>query len=582
MEHSIWRYLKAYRTDCVLGPLCKLIEATLELFVPVVMASIIDQGVRMSDTPYVLRMCGVLVLLGAAGLGFSVAGQFFSARAAVGFSGKLRSALFAHVQSFSYAAMDAQGAPTLITRMTSDINQVQSGLNMALRLFLRSPFVVLGSVLAAFLIDVRSAVVFAVVVPLISLVIAGVLWWTMPRYKNVQAALDKVLGLTRENLTGVRVIRAFGQEDAQVEQFAVRNEDLTNRQLRVGAVSALMNPGTYVLLNLAAVVLIQQGAWRVDGGAITQGQLVALLGYMTQISVELIKLANTIILSSKALACAARVESVLKVDGAMPAPAAPQAAPARPDVPAVEFRKVSITYPGGGDDALSDVTFIARAGETVGIIGGTGSGKSTLVNLIPRFYDVTGGEVLVNGVDVRRQDPETLRAGIGIVPQKALLFKGTIRDNLHWGNPEADDAQLWAALESAQAAEVVRGKPGELDAPVEQSGRNLSGGQRQRLTIARALVRRPGILILDDSASALDYATDAALRGALRRLDWNPAVFIVSQRAASVMHADRILVLEDGRVADMGTHEELLARCDVYREIYESQFEPSRKGGEGA
>ena len=582
MEGSLWRYLKAYRVDCMMGPLCKLIEATLELFVPVVMASIIDQGVRNSDTPYIWRMCGVLVLLGAAGLGFSIAGQFFSARAAVGFSGKLRSALFAHVQSFRYAAMDAQGAPTLITRMTSDINQVQSGLNMALRLFLRSPFVVAGSVLAAFLIDVRSAIVFAVVVPLLCLVIAGVLWWTMPRYKQVQAALDKVLGLTRENLTGVRVIRAFGQEDAQVARFAERNEDLTARQLRVGAVSAFMNPGTYVLLNLAAVALIQQGAWRVEGGAITQGQLVALLGYMTQISVELIKLANTIILSSKALACAARVESVLRVDGAMPAPDSPVAAPARSGVPAVEFRDVSITYPGGGASALSGVNLSVPAGHTIGVIGGTGSGKSTLVNLIPRFYDVTEGAVLVNGVDVRQQDLETLRAGIGVVPQKAVLFQGTIRENLRWGNPAADDAALWAALEAAQAAEVVRGKPGGLDEPVEQGGRNLSGGQRQRLTIARALVRRPSILILDDSASALDYATDAALRTALRRLDWNPAVFIVSQRAASVMHADRILVLDDGQVADLGAHAELLERCSVYREIYESQFEPSRKGGEGA
>ena len=582
MKHSLWRYLKEYRTDCVLGPLCKLIEATLELFVPVVMAAIIDRGVRLNDTGYVLRMCGVLVALGAAGLAFSVAGQFFSARAAVGFSGKLRSALFAHVQSFRYDAMDAQGAPTLITRMTSDINQVQSGLNMALRLFLRSPFVVAGSVLAAFLIDVRSALVFAVVVPLLCLVIAGVLWWTMPRYKKVQTALDKVLGLTRENLTGVRVIRAFGQEDAQVERFRAANGDLTRRQLRVGAVSAFMNPGTYVLLNLAAVALIQQGAWRVEGGAITQGQLVALLGYMTQISVELIKLANTIILSSKALACAARVESVLAVDGSMPLPAATEAAAPAPGVPAVEFDNVSITYPGGGDDALSGVTFTALPGETVGIIGGTGSGKSTLVNLIPRFYDATGGAVRVNGVDVRRQDPEALRAGIGVVPQKALLFQGTIRDNLLWGDETASDDALWAALEAAQAAEVVRGKPGGLDEPVEQGGRNLSGGQRQRLTIARALVRRPGVLILDDSASALDYATDAALRQALRRLDWGPAVFIVSQRAASVMHADRILVLEDGRVADMGAHAELLDRCDVYREIYQSQFEPSRKGGEGA
>ena len=377
MKHSLWRYLKEYRTDCVLGPLCKLIEATLELFVPVVMAAIIDRGVRLNDTGYVLRMCGVLVALGAAGLAFSVAGQFFSARAAVGFSGKLRSALFAHVQSFRYDAMDAQGAPTLITRMTSDINQVQSGLNMALRLFLRSPFVVAGSVLAAFLIDVRSALVFAVVVPLLCLVIAGVLWWTMPRYKKVQTALDRVLGLTRENLTGVRVIRAFGQEDAQVERFRAANGDLTRRQLRVGAVSAFMNPGTYVLLNLAAVALIQQGAWRVEGGAITQGQLVALLGYMTQISVELIKLANTIILSSKALACAGRVESVLQVDGSMPVPAAPETAAPAPGVPAVEFDNVSITYPGGGDDALSGVTFTARPGETVGIIGGTGSGKST-------------------------------------------------------------------------------------------------------------------------------------------------------------------------------------------------------------
>lgn len=576
---KMWVYLKDYKKECVLGPLFKLLEATLELFVPVVMAAVIDSGVKRGDEPYIWRMCGVLVALGVVGLAFSITAQYFAAKAAVGFSGQLRSALFRHVQALSYTEMDTAGTSTIITRMTSDINQVQSGLNMALRLFLRSPFVVVGAMLMAFAIDAKSAMVFAAAIALLSLVIFGLMAWTMPLYKKVQAGLDKVLGITRENLTGVRVIRAFNRQRAETDRFDGGNQGLTRLQLAVGRISALMNPVTYVIVNLATVALIWQGALQVDGGAITQGQLVALVSYMAQILVELIKLANTIVLTSKALACAGRVQTVLDMPNTLAAPARPRFAHPSPGVPAVQFAGASITYKNGGEEALSDVNLTVPHGQTVGVIGGTGSGKSTLVNLIPRFYDVTRGQVLVDGLDVREYDPQALRQKIGVVPQKAVLFAGTIRENLQWGRPDATDGELWAALELAQAAEVVRGKPGGLDEPVEQGGRNLSGGQRQRLTIARALVRRPEILILDDSASALDFATDAALRKALRAMPGAPTVFIVSQRAASIRHADQIVVLDDGEVADIGTHDELLARCAAYSEIYYSQFEkPEEKG----
>ncbi len=566
---KLWIYLREYQKECVLGPLFKLLEASFELMVPLVMASVIDVGVAGRDQSYIIRMCLVLVVLGVVGLGCSLTAQFFAAKASVGFAAKVRAALFGHIQSLSFADMDQAGASTLITRMTSDINQVQNGMNLTLRLLLRSPFVVFGSMVMAFTIDWQAALVFVAVIPLLSLVVFGVMLWTMPRYKQVQARLDKVLGLTRENLTGVRVVRAFGREQAEVSAFEQENGSLTHLQEFVGKVSALMNPVTYVIINLGAVALIWAGAARVDGGMITQGAVVALLNYMAQILVELVKLANLIISITKALACANRVSAVLDIK---PSLASPQQGQAGRDS-GVAFENVELTYRGAGAPSLSGVSFSARPGQTIGIIGGTGSGKTSLVNLVPRFYDVSAGRVLVGGRDVRDWPLEELRAKTGLVPQKALLFTGTIRDNLLWGNPGASDQDLWQALETAQAREFVEQKPRGLDEPVEQGGRNFSGGQRQRLTIARALVRRPEILILDDSASALDLATDARLRQALGQLDYQPTVFIVSQRAASLRHADQILVLEDGRVAGAGTHPELLERCHIYREIYETQFQ---------
>ncbi|WP_322173399.1 ABC transporter ATP-binding protein [Acutalibacter caecimuris] len=568
-------YLQEYRKECVLGPLFKLLEATFELMVPLVMASVIDVGVAAGDRGYIIRMCLVLVALGVIGLACSLTAQFFAAKASVGFAAKLRSALFGHIQRLSFADMDKEGTSTLITRMTSDINQVQNGMNLTLRLLLRSPFVVFGAMVMAFTIDWKAALIFVGVIPLLSVVVFGVMLWTMPRYKRVQQGLDKVLSATRENLTGVRVVRAFGREQSEIEGFQQENQQLTHLQEFVGKVSALMNPVTYIIINLGAVALIWVGALRVDTGMITQGAVVALLNYMSQILVELVKLANLIINITKALACANRVSAVLDIQ-----PSLASSTEGRVGSGAeVAFEDVSLTYRGAGAPSLSGISFTAGAGETIGIIGGTGSGKTSLVNLIPRFYEASGGRVLVGGVDVREWPLDSLRRMVGVVPQKAMLFTGTIRENLLWGRRNAEDGTLWEALETAQAKDFVEQKPKGLEEPVEQGGKNFSGGQRQRLTIARALVRRPEILILDDSASALDFATDARLRQALAGLDYRPTVFIVSQRTASIRHADRIIVLEDGHAVGVGTHDQLLEDCEVYKEIYESQF---RKGEEGA
>ena len=565
---KLFTYLKDYRRESVLGPLFKLLEASFELIVPLVVAAIIDRGIGTADKGYILRMCLVLVALGLIGLVCSVTAQYFAAKASVGFVTKLRHALYSHIQRFSYQTLDRVGISTLITRMTSDMNQVQTGLNLALRLLLRSPFVVFGAMIMAFTIDAKAALWFAAAIPALSVVVFGIMLVSIPLYKKVQGLLDQVLAATRENLTGVRVLRAFGKEEAEVAAFERKNEALTAMQKHVGHISALMNPVTYVIINLAILLLIHTGALRVEAGVITQGAVVALYNYMSQILVELIKLANLIINITKSVACGKRIQSVLD----MPAGEAVQADAPRGDARyRVQFDHAGIRYNEGADESLSDVNLAVRPGETVGVIGGTGSGKSTLVQLIPRFYEATQGRVLVDGIDVRALDPAQLRARIGIVPQKAVLFKGTIRENLLWGNASATDEQLMQAVHTAQADDVLRAKGG-LDAEIEQAGRNLSGGQRQRLTIARALVRRPDILILDDSASALDFATDAALRKALRELDYRPTVFIVSQRTSSIRHADRIVVLDDGRAAGIGTHEELLENCQVYREIYDSQF----------
>jgi len=564
-------FLKPYRKECVLAPLFKLLEAVLELFVPLIMAAIIDNGIQARDTGYVLRMGFGLVGLGLLGLVSSVTAQFFAAKAAVGFAAKLKSALFRHIQGLSYTELDTLGTATLINRMTTDMNQVQTGVNMTLRLLLRSPFVVLGAMVMAFTVDARTALIFLALIPLLALAVAGIMRLTLPGHRKVQGQLDRVLVHTRENLTGVRVLRAFGKQDSEQAAFDGDNQLLCRMQRRVGALSALMNPLTYVLVNGALAALLWSGAIEVQAGLLTQGAVVALVNYLSQILVELVKFANLIVTITKSIACAGRIESVLATRASMPMPASPTAADQSAET-CVRFEDVSARYQGAGADSLSHISFAAGHGETVGIIGGTGSGKTTLVNLIPRFYDVSAGRVLVDGVDVREQSAEALRQKIAVVPQKAVLFEGTIRDNLRWGDLSATDEDLWRALEAAQAAEVVRAKPGGLDEMVEQGGRNLSGGQRQRLTIARALVRRPEILILDDSASALDYATDAALRKSLRALDWPVTVFIVSQRASSIRHADVILVLDDGELAGLGTHDELLRTCPVYQEIYFSQY----------
>lgn len=560
-------YLKGYEKESILGPLFKLLEASFELIVPLVVAAMIDRGIGQGNKGYAGRMTLLLIALGLVGLVCSVTAQYFAAKASVGFVTRLRHALMEHLQKFTYAQLDKVGSSTLITRMTSDMNQVQTGMNLALRLLLRSPFVVFGAMIMAFFVDAKAAMVFVVAIPLLSVVVFGIMLLTIPLYKKVQARLDGVTGVTRENLSGVRVMRAFGKEEAEKAEFREKNQGLTTLQKKVGRVSSLMNPLTYAMINGAIVALIYQGALRVDAGALTQGQVVALYNYMSQILVELIKMANLIINMTKAAACGGRIQSILD----MPAGAEKLDGGKEGGDCAVEFRNVCLKYPGAAEDSLTDLTFRVPRGQTVGVIGGTGSGKSSLVNLIPRFYDATGGQVLVNGRDVRAWEPQELRRRIGVVPQKAELFAGSIRDNLKWGDEDADDAALLAAAEAAQAGDVVRNKGG-LDAWIEQHGRNLSGGQRQRLTIARALVRRPEILILDDSASALDYATDAALRSALAHLDWRPTVFIVSQRTSSIRHANLILVLEDGKVAGMGTHGELMENCPVYREIHESQF----------
>lgn len=574
---SLFAYMKDYKKECVLGPLFKLLEASFELMVPLVMAAVIDVGIANGDRGYIGRMCLVMAALGVIGLVCSITAQFFAAKASVGVAAKLRHALFAHIQELSFTEMDTAGTSTLITRMTSDINQVQNGLNLALRLLLRSPFVVFGAMVMAFTIDVPAALVFVVAIPLLAVVVFGVMLWTMPRYKKVQAGLDRVLGNTRENLTGVRVIRAFGREEAETGRFETENNALTKLQEHVGRVSALMNPVTYVIINLATVVLIWVGAVRVDTAIITQGAVVALINYMSQILVELIKLANLIINITKALACASRVQGVLDTESSMEAPQALSNV-VEQNQERVTFRNVALTYQGAGAASLSGLSFSVKPGETVGVIGGTGSGKSSLVNLIPRFYDATQGDVLVDGHNVRDYPLASLREKVGVVPQRAVLFTGTIRDNLKWGKPDATDEELWQALETAQARDFVEEKPGGLDEPVSQGGKNFSGGQRQRLTIARALVRKPEILILDDSASALDFATDARLRKAIRQMEGGPTVFIVSQRASSIRYADKIIVLDDGEAVGIGTHEELLKHCEVYREIFESQFQREEGG----
>ncbi|MBR0219735.1 MAG: ABC transporter ATP-binding protein [Clostridia bacterium] len=561
-------YLRDYRKESVLGPLFKLLEAGFELIVPLVVAAIIDQGIGSQDQGYIIKMCLVLVALGLVGLFCSVTAQYFAAKASVGFVKKLRHALYSHIQGFSYQTLDKVGISTLITRMTSDMNQVQTGLNLALRLLLRSPFVVFGAMIMAFTIDTQAALWFAAAIPVLSVVVFGIMLMSIPLYKKVQGLLDKVLGATRENLTGVRVLRAFGKEETEIASFEEKNEALTDMQKYVGRISALMNPVTYVIINLAILFLIHTGAVRVEAGIITQGAVVALYNYMSQILVELIKLANLIINITKSVACGKRIQGVLD----MPAGESVETGleTGEPKY-RVQFSHAGICYNEGADPALTDVSFAVLPGETVGVIGGTGSGKSTLVNLIPRFYEATEGRVFIDGQDVKAIDPAELRQRVGVVPQKAVLFKGSIRENLRWGNESASDEDIMRAVHIAQAEDVVAAKGG-LDALIEQGGRNLSGGQRQRLTIARALVRKPDILILDDSSSALDFATDAALRKALREMDGRPTVFIVSQRTSSIQHADQIVVLDDGKAVGVGDHAGLLETCSVYREIYESQF----------
>ena len=604
-------YLKDYKKETVLAPLFKLLEASFELFVPLVMAAIIDNGIANGDRGYIGQMCLVLIALGIIGLTCSITAQYFAARAAVGFAAQMKQALFAHIQSLSFTEMDTVGTSTLITRMTSDANQVQNGVNMVLRLFLRSPFIVFGAMIMAFTIDVKAALVFVAAIPLLSIVVFGIMVITTPMYRKVQGGLDAVLGITRENLTGVRVLRAFNKEESERNRFEATNGALAQMQKAVGRLSALMNPVTYIIINGAVIALVWTGAWQVENGVITQGEVVALVNYMSQILVELIKLANLIVTITKAIACGNRIESIFEMSSSLTDPAAeneqkaaengrkaaedgqktpengrkaaengqktPSGASRTQDVPAVAFEHVCLTYKNAGAESLTDIDFQARPGQTIGVIGGTGSGKSSLVNLIPRFYDVTKGRVLVDGRDVREYPLSELRGKIGMVLQKAVLFQGTIRENLLWGKEDASDEELYRALEIAQARDFVEEKNGGLDAPVAQGGKNLSGGQRQRLTIARALVRRPSILILDDSASALDYATDARLRKAIREMEEGPTVFIVSQRAASIRHADQIIVLDDGEVAGIGTHEQLLAGCPAYQEIYYSQFEKEER-----
>ena len=565
---KLMKYMRGFGRQCVLGPLFKLLEATFELMIPLVVAAIVDRGIGGGDRGYILKMCLVMIALGLIGLISAVTAQYFAAKAAVGFSARLRHAVLERILGLSRSQMDTLGTSTMITRMTSDINQVQNGVNLTLRLLLRSPFVVFGAMIMAFTIDAQAALVFAGVIPILCLIVFGIMLITMPMYKKVQASLDGVTSATRQNLSGVRVLRAFCMEEAEVTSFREKTQELTRRQFSAGRISALMNPITFVIINLAVVILVQVGAVKVEHGVLTQGLVIALYNYMSQILVELIKMANLIISMTKAAACANRVADLLDMESDMEN----GSRSAEAITGAVEFRNVTAQYAGAGEPSLEQISFRAEPGATIGIIGGTGSGKTTLVNLISRLYDAKEGQVLIDGVDVADYDLESLRHRIGVVPQKAVLFKGTIRQNLQWGKKDATDEELWEALNIAQAREVVKDKTGELDAPVEQGGVNFSGGQRQRLTIARALVRKPAILILDDSASALDYATDANLRMAIRKMENAPTTFIVSQRAASVRFADEILVLDDGMLVGKGTHDELLKSCAVYQEIYYSQF----------
>ena len=576
---TLLAYLKGYKKESILAPLFKMLEASFELFVPLVMAAIIDVGIANQDKPYIVKMCFVLIALGIIGLVCSITAQYFAAKAATGVGTGIRHGLFEHIQKFTFTEMDQLGTSTLITRMTSDINQIQSGVNLVLRLFLRSPFIVFGAMIMAFTVDVKAALVFVVTIPLLSLIVFGIMLVTMPMYKKVQADLDQVLLATRENLTGARVIRAFNKEEDETKRFENANQILTDAQKYVGRISGMMNPLTYIIVNGAIIALIYVGAVRVDIGDLTQGQVVALINYMSQILVELVKLANLIISVTKAAACLNRVESVLAVkpdmnegDVRWKSNSSEADRDLKNKIPVVEFSHVSLTYKGTSDTSLSDLNFCAKKGQTIGIIGGTGSGKSSLVNLIPRFYDATDGTVKINGRDIKEYQTENLREHIGVVLQKAVLFKGSIADNLRWGKEDATEQEMYEALDISQAREFVDTKQGGLEFQIEQGGRNLSGGQKQRMTIARALVRKPEILILDDSASALDFATDAALRKSIKEMKNQPTVFIVSQRAASIQYADQIIVLDDGAMAGIGTHEELLKDCPVYQEIYYSQF----------
>lgn len=576
---TLLAYLKGYKKESILAPLFKMLEASFELFVPLVMAAIIDVGIANQDKPYIVKMCFVLIALGIIGLVCSITAQYFAAKAATGVGTGIRHGLFEHIQKFTFTEMDQLGTSTLITRMTSDINQIQSGVNLVLRLFLRSPFIVFGAMIMAFTVDVKAALVFVVTIPLLSLIVFGIMLVTMPMYKKVQADLDQVLLATRENLTGARVIRAFNKEEDETKRFEHANQILTDAQKYVGRISGMMNPLTYIIVNGAIIALIYVGAVRVDIGDLTQGQVVALINYMSQILVELVKLANLIISVTKAAACLNRVESVLAVkpdmnegDVRWKSNFSEADRDLKNKIPVVEFSHVSLTYKGTSDTSLSDINFCAEKGQTIGIIGGTGSGKSSLVNLIPRFYDATDGTVKINGRDIKEYQTENLREHIGVVLQKAVLFKGSIADNLRWGKEDATEQEMYEALDISQAREFVDTKQGGLEFQIEQGGRNLSGGQKQRMTIARALVRKPEILILDDSASALDFATDAALRKSIKEMKNQPTVFIVSQRAASIQYADQIIVLDDGAMAGIGTHEELLKDCPVYQEIYYSQF----------
>ena len=568
---KLLRFLSAYKKETILAPLFKLLEASFELFVPLVMASIIDKGIPNNDFGHIGKMGAVLVLLAAVGLTASLTAQYFSAKAAVGFSTKLKKELFAHIQRLSFGDMDRVGTSTMITRMTSDVNQVQNGVNLVLRLFLRSPFIVLGAMVMAFTIDVKAALVFVVAIPLLCLVVFGVMLISIPLYKKVQGALDQILGRTRENLTGAKVLRAFNKQEEEREQFEVDNEALNRVQTTVGKISALMNPITYVIINGATIALLWIGAIRVDNSIITQGEVVALVNYMSQILVELVKLANLIVSVNKAVACGNRIQEIFEIQPGLEETTNPIEAEWEQEE-IVSFEHVGLIYPGAKEEALTDISFVAKKGETIGIIGGTGSGKTSLVHLIPRFYDITSGTLKICNVEVSKHSLQELRNKVGIVLQKSVLFQGTIRSNLLWGKEDATEEEMWNALRIAQAEEIVRKKDKGLDEPVEQEGRNFSGGQRQRLSIARALVRRPDILILDDSASALDYATDAALRKAIREELKDMTLFIVSQRAASVRNADKIIVLDDGEVVGLDTHEGLLKSCEVYREIYESQY----------